>query len=434
MQFTFSLIERQFSLVIGGVEVKWGNARPVGIEVWVGMHIFRPMKIEGIRLKNFKVFKELNLENLSALAIFVGANGSGKSTLFDVFGFLKDALQNNVRQALAKRGGFQEVRSRNCEGPIEIELKVRMQIGKKSRLVTYLIQVEEKDGRPFISREVLAYKRGQYGSPFRFLDFTNGEGFAIENEGDFDKPDTELSKEFQVLDSSDIPAIKGLGQFQKFFAANAFRKLIENWHVSDFHISEARPSQEAGYAEHLSVSGDNLPLVTQYVYEHHPEIFEKILDRMKERVPGVSKVVADTTVDGRVVLKFQDGSFKDPFLAKFVSDGTLKMFAYLVLMYDPKPHPLLSIEEPENQLYPSLLPELVEEFRTYAQKGQVFVSTHSPDLLNAAEIEEVFWLVKKDGFTEVRRASADPLIRELVAAGDQLGYLWNQGYLKGSHP
>ena len=94
--------------------------------------------------------------------------------------------------------------------------------------------------------------------------------------------------------------------------------------------------------------------------------------------------------DGRLVLRFQDGSFKDPFIARYVSDGTVKMFAYLVLLYDPHPHRLLAVEAPENQLYPHLLPELTEEFRNYAQRGsQVFVSAHSPDFLNGAELDEV---------------------------------------------
>ena len=77
---------------------------------------------------------------------------------------------------------------------------------------------------------------------------------------------------------------------------------------------------------------------------------------MSDRVPGVDEVEAKATEDGRLVLRFQDGSFKDPFIARYVSDGTIKMFAYLVLLYDPQPHPLLAVEEPENQLYPELMP------------------------------------------------------------------------------
>ncbi len=393
------------------------------------------MKIESIRLRNFKTFRQLNLENLPGLAFFVGPNGSGKSTLFDVFGFLKDALKHNVRQALQKRGGFNEVLSREADGQIEIELKFRLQISGKMRLVTYFLSIGlNGNGQAFVEREILRYKRGQYGSPFHFLDFAQGSGFAITNEEKFDIPDEELEQENQTLDSADILAIKGLGQFQRFRAASEFRRFIESWHVSDFHISAARPSQEAGYAEHLSVSGGNLALVTQYMYEQHKEVFDTILQKMKRRVPGVQDVQAEKTVDGRVVLKFSDEKFKDPFIARYVSDGTIKMFAYLLLLHDPKPHPMLCIEEPENQLYPLLMPHLTEELRDYEERGgQVFVSTHSPDILNAAEPDEAFWLSKKSGYTQIYRASKDPQINSLVEAGDKLGWLWKQGVFGGAN-
>ena len=394
------------------------------------------MRIEDIRLKNFKIFEDLHLENLPSLAIFVGANGTGKTTLFDVFGFVSDALKNNIRQALQKRGGFKEVISRGKTGFIVIELKFRLEIAGKNRLVTYLLEIGEEKGISFVNREILRYKRSSYGSPFHFIDFSNGEGHAITNEEDFDKPDEELTREYQKLGSSDILAIKGLGQFERFKAANAFREFIENWHLSDFHITDARPSQEAGYAEHLSETGSNLPLVAQYILQYHPKKFKKILEKMKKRVPGIADVKAVPTEDGRILLKFQDGSFKDPFIAKHVSDGTIKMFAFLILLHDPKPHPLLCLEEPENQLYHSLMIELLEEFRDYTYRGgQVFISTHSPDLINGAIPEEVYWLVKKEnGYAQIKRVQDDELITALYKEGSQLGYLWKQGYFKESHP
>ena len=393
------------------------------------------MKVECIKLKNYKTFEDLELSNLPSLAIFVGANGSGKTTLFDLFGFLSDSLKNNVRQAIQKRGGFREVISRGKTGFIEIELQFRILIASKDRLVTYRLEIGEENGLPFIQREILRYKRGSYGSPYHFLDFTKGTGYAITNEEAFDKKDEELNRENQTLGSPDILAIKGLGQFQRFKAANAFRNFIENWHVSDFHIAEARPSQEAGYAEHLSPTGHNLPLVAQFMFEYHNHEFITVLTKMKHRVPGITNVEAVPTEDGRIVLKFQDGTFKDPFIARYVSDGTIKMFAYLLLLHDPKPHPLLCIEEPENQLYPTLVGELLEEFRDYSMRGgQVFISTHSPDILNNAELKEVFWLVKDNGFTQVFRAEQDELITNLYKEGDLLGYLWKQDYFKNSNP
>ena len=111
------------------------------------------------------------------------------------------------------------------------------------------------------------------------------------------------------------------------------------------------------------------------------------------------------------------------------------MFAYLILLNDPSPFPFLCVEEPENQLYPKLLPELAEEFRDYANRGgQVFVSTHSPDFLNAVRTDELFWLKKENGQTSIRRACDYPQIVDYMRNGDQLGYLWSQGFFEGVDP
>jgi len=394
------------------------------------------MKIEALRIKNFKAFKDVEMQDIPAFCVIVGANGTGKSTLFNIFGFLKDALTTNVTTALIKQGGsrgFQEVRSRKSEGSIEIEIKFRET--STSPLVTYFLQINERNGKAFVEREILKYRRGSGGQPWHFLDFSEGKGVAVINELESVRDVNDLKREEQSLKSPDILAVKGLAQFERFPAVVALGNLIENWHVSDFHISKARPEQETSYAEHLSREGENLSLVIQYLYQFHRDIFEEIVLKMKHRVPGISKVEAKTTEEGRVLLKFQDGAFEDPFLARYVSDGTIKMLAYLILLYDPNPHPLLCVEEPENQLYPRLLAELAEEFRAYSERGgQVFVSTHSPDFLNATALQEVFWLVKKEGYTEIKRASEDAQITAYMQDGDQMGYLWKQGFFEGVDP
>lgn len=397
------------------------------------------MKIEKIKIKNYKVFEDTEISDLPSMCVFLGANGSGKSTLFDIFGFLSEALRNNVRSAINNRGGFKEVISRNKSGDIEFEIKFRNDAidGKKQPLITYELRIGLEQNMPIVKREVLSYRRGQKGKPFKFLDFSNGRGVAIINEAEFEQAKQDFKedrKEF-LLESADILAIKGLGQFQSFKAISDFRKLLESWYISNFQIPDAKKSQDIGVSESLSSTGDNLALVTDYIYENYPKIFDEILVKMKKRVPGIADVKAAKTEDGRIILKFQDGSFKDPFISRYVSDGTLKMFAYLILMNNPHKHPLLCIEEPENYLHPELLQQLAEEFREYSIKGgQVFISTHSPDFVNALNLEELFWLTKKNGYTFINRAKDDETVKSLVKEGDQLGYLWNQKYFKGSGP
>ena len=394
------------------------------------------MKIEYLRLKNFKALRDAEMKDMPHFCVLVGANGSGKSTLFQVFAFLKEALRSNINVALARLGGsrgLREVRSRESDGNLEIEIKFRA--AENSPLVTYLLAIGEDQGRAVVEREILKYRRGSSGQPWHFLDFTRGKGFAVTNELEAVRDVSELEREEQRLKAPDILAVKGLAQFERFPAVVAFGDLIENWHISDFHISRARPEPEAGYAEHLSSEGENLALVTEFLYQNHPRIFQEICEKLALRVPGIEQVSAKITEEGRVLLRFQDGAFTDPFLARYVSDGTIKMFAYLVLLYDPRPHPLLCVEEPENQLYPKLLWELAEEFRDYARRGgQVLVSTHSPDFLDAVKLDEVFWLVKQNGYSQIFRARDDRQVAAYMADGDQMGYLWEHGFFTGVDP
>ena len=392
------------------------------------------MRIESLKIKNFKAFENVEIKNLPPLAVFIGANGTGKSTLFGVFNFLQNCLKDNVKVALQKEGGFNEAVTRGKEDEaIHFELKFRNT--PDDPLVTYILEIKcTEKNKPFVSSEVLRYRRGSRGKPWHFLDFKNGVGVAIVEENTTATKENEAEREEQTLDSPDILALKGLGQFQKFKTVSEFRKVIENWCRFDFHIEDARPEHEAGYAEHLSSRGDNLALVTKYIYETHRDVFNTILDKMKKRVPGVTHIEAEENYD-RVVLKFQDGAFSKSFTAKHVSDGTLKMFAYLLLLNDPNPHPFLCIEEPENQLYPSLMTGLAEEFQEYTKdNGQVFVTTHSPDLLNAVDLDSVFYLVKRNGVTTIKRASEDSTIKALFQAGDPLGALWKQKRLEGVDP
>ena len=391
------------------------------------------MRIEQIEIKNYRVFRDVRLTKLPPMTVVIGANGTGKSTLFDVFSFLKDALAGNAASAVARRGGFRELVSRGRRGPIGITIKFRESGG---RLASYILEIGTDGRRAVVEREVLRYRRGQgSGRPWHFVDFSRGRGTAITNESVYGEAGAVEQREEFELDDPGILAIKGLGQFRGFRVVSDFRNLIENWYISNFHIADARPSAEAGYAEHLSTRGDNVAQVAQYLYENHRKSFERVLKTMRARVPGVMDVQAKSMEDGRLVLRFQDGSFKDPFVARYVSDGTIKMFAYLVLLHDPKPHPLLAVEEPESQLYPSLLSELIEEFRDYARRGgQAFVSTHSPDFLSGAKLGEIYWLQKVDGFSVVRRGSDSQLLRDLVEEGDLPGALWKQRLFEGVDP
>lgn len=387
------------------------------------------MKLKSLKIKNFRALQNVQLVEIPELAVLVGANGTGKSTLFDVFAFLRDALETNVRRALDVRGRYAEVVTRGHENePIAFELQLSQNTESDMAAFRYQVEIGLRDGVPVVSREVLSDERGSQEKTINLLDFKNGEGVALSN--------GQLSREEQTLENPDILALKGLGQFQNYKVASAVRQWIENWHVSNFQVTVARGRKDmSGSAEHLSESGDNLAFTARHLFENHPETFKSILERMRASVPGIENISPEVTQDGYLTLRYKDGSFKTPFLDRYVSDGTIKLFAYLVLLHDPQPHSLLCIEEPENQIYPSLMHEFAEEFRSYAAHGgQVMISTHSPDMLNAVELDEVLWLVKRNGVTEIHKASENQQVKRYVEDGDKMGTLWKQGFFTDVNP
>ncbi|MDR0302477.1 MAG: hypothetical protein LBI04_09235 [Treponema sp.] len=173
--------------------------------------------------------------------MFLGENGAGKSTLFDVFGFMKQCLTENVRSALQARGGYNEVHTRDTDGDIILIFQYRIE--KNSPLCIYELRINlDENKNPVIEREVLRYRRTgtKHGLPWKFIDFSRGEGEAITNEDAEMQNIQDAKREKMVLDSPDILAIKSLGQMKRFGAAVEFRRLIEDWFVSDFCVLKNR--------------------------------------------------------------------------------------------------------------------------------------------------------------------------------------------------
>lgn len=163
------------------------------------------MQIEAIEIRNYRLFRNAALTNLSPLTVVVGANGSGKTTLFDVFSFMKDSLNQNVAQAVARRGGFRELVSRGEKGPIGITIKFRESGG---RLATYQLEVANNGGKPVVAREILKFRRGSHGQPWHFVDFSFGRGTTITNESMYGKGNVEEEREERILDDPSVLAIK----------------------------------------------------------------------------------------------------------------------------------------------------------------------------------------------------------------------------------
>lgn len=388
----------------------------------------RPTRIEYLKVENFRALRSVEFRELTPLTVLLGPNGSGKSTVFDVFAFLAECFELGLRRAWDKRGRARELKTRGCDGPVTIEIKVRE---PDYPLVTYHLAVDERSGAPLVVEEWLQWRRGASGKPFRFLDYREGVGRAVSGE----KPDVEDKRIETPLKAPDLLAVNALGQFAEHPRVAALRDFITGWYVSYLSADAARGQPEAGPQERLSRSGDNVANVIQHLAEQHPVRLERIFQVLRTRVPRIERVLADVMADGRLLLQIKDAPFSSPVLARFASDGTLKMLAYLVLLYDPQPPPFIGIEEPENFLHPRLLLDLAEECRAATDRTQLLVTTHSPFFLNALRPEEVRVLWRDDqGFSQTRRTADIEGIRQFMQEGALLGDLWTEGQLGVGDP
>ena len=260
-----------------------------------------------------------------------------------------------------------ELRTREQQGPLVIEIKYREQ--PKNPIITYHLAIDEGPKGPVVAEEWLEWKRGKHGRPFRFLDYRAGHGSAISGE----MPDAEDKRIETPLRSADLIAVNTLGQFAEHPRIAALREFITDWYVSYLSIDDARSQPEAGPQERLSKTGDNLPNVIQYLKEQHPQDLEHIFEVLRRRVPRLEQVLAEPMPDGRLLLQIKDAPFEQPVLSRFASDGTLKLLAYLTVLHDPEPPQFIGIEEPENFLHPRLLPDLAEECRAATERSQLLV-------------------------------------------------------------
>ena len=388
-----------------------------------------PPRVTSLKVQNYRALRNVSLSNLTPLTVLLGPNGSGKSTVFDVFAFLSECFTEGIRRAWDRRGRFRELRSRESDGSVVIELKYRER--PKTPLITYHLEIDERHGRPVVAHEFLRWKRGKWGQPFRFMEYRSGEGTVVTGE----TPERADVRKPRRLSGPDVLAVSTLGMLAENPRVIAFRDFVTSWHLSYLSAAAARGNPEAGGQERLSPTGDNLANVIQHLREQHSDRLDEIFRILRRRVPRIEKVQAEALLDGRLLLRIKDAPFATPVLSRFASDGTLKMLAYLTLLHDPAPAKLIGIEEPENFLHPRLLPELAEECRGASERTQLLITTHSPFFVDELRPDEVCVLWRDEaGYTQAQRVSDTKGVNEFVAEGARLGDLWMEGHFGAGDP
>ena len=402
-------------------------------------------KIEGIFIQNYGSLRDITLGRtythqeqppLKNMTTIIGPSGNGKSTIADVFGFIADCLDSDVEAACdaGNRGGFEQIRSQGETDPIKFELYYRE--SNNARPITYEVSIDlDRAGRPFVKEERLRQRVEAKGRPRSFLRLQNGSGFAYEGNFGGKDDDTGVSDGVQVpvtLSDNRKLGVVTLGAMKQYTRIEKFLKFLRSWYLCYFTPDAARKIQTSAPQPYLDIVGSNLNHVAQYMYRENKNEFVKILRDIQDKLPGITRIEPLKMPNGQIVLQFWEKGFESPFFTQKMSDGTLKLFAYYLLLHESNPRQLVFIEEPENGLYHHYLADLAEEMKKNVGRGfskQLFVTTHSPFFVNALSPEEV-WVLRKeaDGFSVAQRVSDYPFVNELTEQGVVVGDLWYDKY------
>lgn len=384
-----------------------------------------------------KLFSAQQNPELGNMVAIIGASGNGKSSLADAFGFLSDCLSTDVENACDanNRGGYDQLISQGSSDPIHFEIYYKE--NSNSRPITYELTIaKDKNNRPYVKEERLRQRRqgNKRGRPLSFLYLKEGKGYAFEGFDGGQDDDGVFDGQKREVELTDIRklGIVTLGTMKQYSRIEKFLFFLKSWYLCYFTPDAARQIQSAAPAPYLNRTGSNLNNVAQYMYRENPNEFKKILEDIQTKIPNITEIKPVKLQTGQMVLEFKQDGFEQSFFSQRMSDGTLKLFAYYLLLHERNPRQLIFVEEPENGLYHQYLGSLALEMKKNVGTGfskQLFVTTHSPFFVNALSPEQV-WVLEKDenGFSTAKQASTYDFVKDLTAEGIPMGDLWYSQY------
>lgn len=386
-----------------------------------------------VHIKNFKSLKDVTL-TFGPNNVLVGPNMSGKSNLVDFFRFVRDLLfpaqtgLNGVYGAFNPRNGFPSVTWKGAQDPV-ILFQLEAAIGRKPRLSTW-------------KYEVSLLGNFQYGGVNVYrenLSVTDEAGTAALIETNDQRRDIYARDGKKISEVAD-PGRLGLEYEFPNWDGIKLRRSIFSWRFYNLIPQDMRKSNPTAAPDSLNPAGDNLSAWLMLLQTRYSESFDRVRSAAKDILPGVDSIFTSPTPQSTVYLASNETHLSAPITVAEMSDGELAFIALLSLLYAPqKLRPdICFVEEPENHLHPrlmSILTGLLQQVQREHGRGngQLFLTTHSPYLLDKFSIEDLLVFSKKEGATVVTRPGDRDELKTLITDEQiGLGELYYSGVLSGA--
>ena len=386
------------------------------------------VRLTSIEVRNFRSLRDLTLTDLGPLNVFLGANGSGKTTIFQAMGFIRDVLQHGLEDTWLSYGGDNGLRSHGSSGPISIKLIYTV---SENRFVDYRIDFDSFKNKPLIVSEECKYINIDTEDITSIIKFISGSGVIC----NFKDENIKFEHQEKELIDDSIMALSVFGQDKSYEFISNIRNLFINIRLFELSSSGLKLWSPARLQKSLNTDGGGLPGFIQYMKQSENKNFRNACEALRRQIPHFGDVDTALTINERLRLSLKDKAFRELTPAEFVSDGTLALIAMSMLLELDRLPLVVGFEEPERHLHPKLLYDFACQCRSATGRSQMFITTHSPQFLNALQPDEVRILWRdEDGYTKCERASNLVGVNEFMAEGAELGDLWMEGLLGAGDP
>jgi predicted ATPase len=397
------------------------------------------MAITNITVSNFKSFKHLDL-NLGRFNVIIGVNASGKSNFVEIFKFLKTIEDHNLADAISLHGGPSSILNRRLGSAEPLRMRATSDkqmpwvggwanIQVQEMTYDFALQVESPQNGVLIKDDHFTQKvRVGAGTEDieMTLDILMSEGKRQVKISPQDLPDRIKREGVQSKYARLKEPLEYIQSLSWLVEASTARSLLIRrsflglvglpdslfGNIGTYDIDPRavkRPHETAGRSQ-LQENGENLaPILRQILAD--PEKSRKFHNLLRYMLPFAVEIGTEQYLGNSILLKLREEYYEGSLLANLLSDGTVDVVALITaLFFEDKD--VVIIEEPERNIHPRLISGLVELMKDASRNKQIIVTTHSPELVKHAGLENLLLISRdKEGFSTISRPAEKETVK-----------------------